>query len=199
MVVRKGRGERIEPTRLTFEQAATRWLDSKSRLRVKTRTRYEGALRNHLLPALGRKPIHAITEDDIARLIRELEAKGLKPWSIRGQALTPLSGIFKHAVRKGWRSDNPVRNLEADEKPAIESRTTRILEESEIHRPGRRPKRKPGRAPNAAGLPQTSSGGSTSPGSRRCRIGRPDGSSRAQAMACRHFPRRRSPHVQSRQ
>ena len=199
MVVRKGRGERIEPTRLTFEQAATRWLDSKSRVRVKTRTGYEGALRNHLLPALGRKPIHAITEDDIARLIRELEAKGLKPWSIRGQALTPLSGIFKHAVRKGWRSDNPVRNLEADEKPAIESRTKRILEESEIHRPGRRPKRKPGRAPNAAGLPQTSSGGSTSPGSRRCRIGRPHGSSRAQAMACRHFPRRRSPHVQSRQ
>ena len=94
MVVRKGRGERIEPTRLTFEQAATRWLDSKSRLRAKTRTGYEGALRNHLLPALGRKPIHAITEDDIARLIRELEAKGLKPWSIRGQALdAPLGDL----------------------------------------------------------------------------------------------------------
>ncbi len=134
MVVRKGRGERIEPTRLTFEQAATRWLDSKSRLRTKTHIGYEGALRNHLLPALGRKPIHAITEDDVARLVRELEAKGLKPWSIRGQALTPLSGIFKHAVRKGWRSDNPVRNLEADEKPAIESRPKRILEEGEIRR-----------------------------------------------------------------
>jgi integrase len=134
MVVRKGTGERIEPTRLTFEQAASRWLDSKLRLREKTRTGYEGALRNHLLPALGRKPIHAITEDDIARLIRQLEAKGMKPWSIRGQALTPLSGIFKHAVRRGWRSDNPVRNLEADEKPAIESRPKRILEEGEIRR-----------------------------------------------------------------
>jgi integrase len=132
MVVRKGRGERIEPTRLTFEQAATRWLDSKPRLRQKTRTGYEGALRNHLLPALGKKPIHAVTEDDVARLIRDLEAKGLKPWSIRGQALTPLSGIFKHAVRRGWRADNPVRNLEADEKPAIKSRPKRILEESEI-------------------------------------------------------------------
>src|SRR5215218_8562232 len=48
MEVRKGRGERIEPTRLTFEQAATRWLDSKPRLRPKTRIGYEGALRNHL-------------------------------------------------------------------------------------------------------------------------------------------------------
>lgn len=134
MVVRKGRGERIEPTRLTFEQAATRWLDAKPRLRAKTRIGYEGALRNHLLPALGKKPIHAITEDDLARLVRELEGKGLKPWSIRGQALTPLSGIFKHAVRKGWRSDNPVRNLEADEKPAIVSRTKRILEENDIQR-----------------------------------------------------------------
>jgi integrase len=134
MVVRRGRGERIEPTRLSFEQAASRWLESKPRLRAKTRTGYEGALRSHLLPVLGKKPIHAITEDDIARLVRDLEEKGLKPWSIRGQALTPLSGIFKHAVRKGWRSDNPVRNLEADEKPAIVSRSKRILEENEIQK-----------------------------------------------------------------
>jgi hypothetical protein len=65
----------------------------------------------------------------------------LKPSSIRGQALTPLSGIFKHAVRRGWRSDNPVRNLEADEKPTIESRPKRILEENEIRTliEGRRP------------------------------------------------------------
>jgi integrase len=132
LAVRKGRGERIEPTRLTFEQAATRWLDSKPRLRERTRIGYEGALRNHLLPALGRKKIHAISEDDLARLVRELEAKGLKPWTIRGQCLTPASGIFRYAVRKGWRSDNPVQNLEADEKPTIESRPKRILEESEI-------------------------------------------------------------------
>jgi hypothetical protein len=98
MVVRRGRGERIEPTRLSFEQAASRWLESKPRLRAKTRTGYEGALRSHLLPVLGKKPIHAITEDDIARLVRDLEEKGLKPWSIRGQALTPLSGIFKHST-----------------------------------------------------------------------------------------------------
>jgi integrase len=68
----------------------------------------------------------------VTRVASELEAKGLKPWSIRGQALTPLSGIFRFAVRKGWRSDNPIRNLEADEKPAIESRQKRILEEKEI-------------------------------------------------------------------
>lgn len=128
LAVRKNRGERIEPTRLTFEQAATRWLDAKVRLRPKTRIGYEGALRNHLLPAIGRKLIHEVTEDDLARLIRDLEAKGLRPWSIRGQALTPLSGIFRHAVRKGWRTDNPVRNLETDEKPELEPREKRILE-----------------------------------------------------------------------
>ena len=62
----------------------------------------------------------------------------------------------------------------------------------------RPPERKPGCAPpTQPGWPQTSSG-STSPGSRRCRIGRPHGSSRSQAMACRHFPHRRSPHVGSR-
>ena len=33
---------------------------------------------------------------------------------------------------KGWRSDNLVRNLEREEKPTLESRQTRILEEDEI-------------------------------------------------------------------
>jgi integrase len=131
MVVRKGRGERIEPTRLTFEQAATRWLDSKRRLRERTRVGYEGALRNHLLPTLGSKAVHAVTEDDLARLLRELDAKGLAPWSIRG-VLTTASGIFRHAVRKGWRADNPVGNLERDEKPTVGQREQRILEEHEV-------------------------------------------------------------------
>jgi site-specific recombinase XerD len=36
-------------------------------------------------------------------------------------------GIFRHAVRKGWRSDNPVKNLEA-EKPALKPSEQRILE-----------------------------------------------------------------------
>ena len=77
--------------------------------------------------------IHSVREDDIARLVRQMEAKGLKPWTIRGQALTPLSGIFRFAVRKGWRSDNPVVNLEADERPRVESKEKRILEVAEIH------------------------------------------------------------------
>ena len=33
---------------------------------------------------------------------------------------------------KGWRSDNPVRNLDREEKPTLESRQTHILEEDEI-------------------------------------------------------------------
>ena len=57
----------------------------------------------------------------------------------------------------------------------------------------------PAAPPRSRARPQTSSGsGSTSPGSRRCRTGRPRGRSRSQAMACRRFPHRRSPHVQSR-
>jgi integrase len=48
--------------------------------------------------------------------------------------LTPLSGIFRYAVRQGWRSENPVRGLEADEKPTIETREQRILEPEEIRK-----------------------------------------------------------------
>ena len=131
LVVRKAKGERIQPTRLTFADAATRWLDSKTRLRERTRIGYEGALRNHLLPVLGTRTIHAITEDDLARLVRELEARQLAPWTIRG-VLVVASGVFKHAVRNGWRTGNPVLNLERDERPTTLPREQRILEENEI-------------------------------------------------------------------
>jgi integrase len=95
--------------------------------------RLRSCAQNHLLPALGGKKIHAVNEDDIARLIRQLEPT-LGPWAIRGQVLTPLSGIFRYAVRQGWRSENPVRGLEADEKPTIETREQRILEPEEIRK-----------------------------------------------------------------
>jgi integrase len=51
---------------------------------------------------------------------------------LESRPVIPASSVTPFA--RGWRSDNPVRNLEADEKPEIESRQKRILETADIQR-----------------------------------------------------------------
>jgi integrase len=85
----------------------------------------------HVLPSLGRRRLAEIDVDEIARLVRELEAKGLSAWTIRG-ALSPLSRVFAWAVRRGMVSTNPVAKLDRSERPRIERRELRILSGDEI-------------------------------------------------------------------
>jgi integrase len=55
----------------------------------------------------------------------------LKGWTVQG-ALTPLSGIFKYAVRRGYVGFNPVQQLERDELPKKNEREKRIIGPGEI-------------------------------------------------------------------
>ena len=76
------RGERVAPSRRTFADLADEW---KAQLTVGDRTRelYDANLRLHLLPRFGRRRAQDVTVDDVARLIRDLQAKGLGGWSVR--------------------------------------------------------------------------------------------------------------------
>jgi hypothetical protein len=101
----------------------------------------------------------------------------------------------RYAGHKDPRHRNDATNCQATACPCTRSPT---LLTTLRRTPSK--ERKPGRASlkrSRAG-PQTTSG-STSPGSRRCRIGKPHGSFRAQGRGCRHSLRKRSPHVQTRQ
>ena len=79
IVGKLGRGERVAPTKATFAAVAETWLEAQTQLRPRTRQVYETQLRVHVLPRLGRRKIAAVTEDDIARLIAELQRQGLAP------------------------------------------------------------------------------------------------------------------------
>jgi integrase len=89
----------------------------KRRLRSASLGMYEYALDKIILPELGHLKPSAVSPDRIARLIRDLETRGLSPATIR-RYLSPLGAIFKLAIRRGAISVNPLDLLSPDERPS---------------------------------------------------------------------------------
>jgi integrase len=124
--VRKRQGERIEPTRQTFEQYARAWLE-RQQVRPRTRELYVWALEQHLIPRLGQRRLTQISCEEIAALITDMRRQGLKGWTITS-ALRPLSIILAQAARKGRIPVNPMTQLERGERPKHDDqRQKRIL------------------------------------------------------------------------
>lgn len=132
IVAKLGRGERVAPTRQTFADVATAWLEAQGgRLRPRTREVYETQLRLHVMPRFGRRRIADVNEDDIASLIAEMHVQGYAAWTIRG-VLTPFGRVLGYAARRGLIPTNPIRKLERGERPTGEPREMRVLDRSEI-------------------------------------------------------------------
>lgn len=130
---RKRRGERVAPSKETLAEVAAAWLALQTHLRPRTRSVYETNLRVHVLPRLGRRRIAEIDVEDVARLLSELRADGLAPWTIRG-VLTSLGRVFSHAARRNMIAANPIARLERGERPKVERREMRVLDGDGIER-----------------------------------------------------------------
>jgi integrase len=126
---RSGKGEKIVVnSKLTFEELAETWFAGK-RLRPKTTKAYRDALDLVLLPRFGSWKIAQVDADAIAKLIRELEQRGLNAVDPKrrvyplGQSsienyLLPLQGTLALAVRRRLIGFNPSDTLTKDERPA---------------------------------------------------------------------------------
>src|SRR6266540_293672 len=129
--LRRRRGERIQPTRQTFEEYAREWLERQD-VRPRTREIYRWALEQHLIPRLGRRRLDQISCDDVAALITDMRRQALKGWTITS-ALRPLSIILAQAARKGRIPVNPMTQLERGERPKHDDqRPKRILSLDEM-------------------------------------------------------------------
>jgi len=84
------RGEVITRGKATFADVAEQWFESKRKIRAGTRKRYRGSLDNVLLPRFGERKIGAVSVDDIAALISDLEKGGAAPSTIANH-MKPLS------------------------------------------------------------------------------------------------------------
>jgi integrase len=148
LVTRVGSGERVAPSKVTLEEFAAEWLGQQQiRLRPATYRMYEAYLRNYINPRLGRQKLSAITVDDVAALIGDMErgwryreldgrlvrvqGKPFSAWTIRG-VLVVLGRVFGRAARVGTINNNPVRRLETEERPKTARRDFPNLDRAAI-------------------------------------------------------------------
>lgn len=131
VVGRVRKGERVAPTKQRFAEYASAWLDAQQNIRPRTREVYEGAIRLHLNPVLGRLKLTEIDEEAILRVISRMQRNGRKAWTVRS-VLTPLGRILGHAARQGIIGSNPMHRLERGERPKVERGELRILSREEI-------------------------------------------------------------------
>jgi integrase len=137
LVGKAHRGERAPAAmnrQPTLGEYAAVWLDTQQpRLRGRTIEWYEGAIRRHVVPKLGRYRLTEITTDDVAALIASMEKDGLAGWTQRG-VLVPLSRCFSAAVRAGLVSANPCSALERSERPRVRRRELPALDSETVRR-----------------------------------------------------------------
>jgi integrase len=130
-------GELPSQPKISFAKLTAGWLQileaqvAAGERGPRTLENYRYHLNKHLLPALGHRPVHAITTDELAQLINTLRAKGLAPKTSAG-ALVPLGRILNHALRRGYTNDNPLRRLERHERPRVHRQEQRVLNHEQI-------------------------------------------------------------------
>jgi integrase len=125
--------------RLRFETGVACWLErfeakvAAGERHPRTLEAHRYQLDRHLLPALARRAISAITVDDVAELLDALRAKGCSA-KTAASALATLQSVLRFARRRGWVVADPVDLLERDERPRPQRRRQRVLGRGEIER-----------------------------------------------------------------
>jgi integrase len=107
-----------EPLRAVAEQ----WLDSNPFKRPSSRARDESALRTHILPALGDRPIGSLTPSDIQQCVNDWSQK-LAPRSVR-RVYQTLSAVLNGAVLDDRIARSPCRGIRL---PAIQPTDRPVL------------------------------------------------------------------------
>lgn len=122
------------PSRKTVSELLDEWLVlRKGDIAPHTYATYKLMVENHLKKAFGRRRVEELSPSDVARLVSDMKAKGLKAWTIR-KALSPLSGAYAVAVRDGHVSSSPVGKLLPHERPVKDAGEKRILSLEEIEK-----------------------------------------------------------------
>lgn len=105
----------IESPKETFQSVALDWFDKKIRpVREESHSkRVMGRLRKYVFPALGHRPIVAITAPEILEFLRKIEAQGHVETAHR--TLQICGQIFRYAVATGLNA----RDLSADLRGAL--------------------------------------------------------------------------------
>jgi len=150
LIAQHARGEVVASTRRNVEEVVEEFLASFSRSvasgerSARTLESYSWRLRSRVISEIGTYRFQTLTADDAARLIAGWRERGDSAWTIRS-TLTALSRVIRFGLRRGYIADDPLRRLEAGEKPSVGKKDHRVLAPEEIARlvraaaPGARP------------------------------------------------------------
>ena len=107
------RGQWVDPGAglVAFSVYTTAWLETKSRIKEKTREGYRSLLRSRILPTFGTARLVAIDRPMVGTWVRSMLDEGLSPSRIR-QAHQCLAAILQEAVDDGRIGRNPARRVE---------------------------------------------------------------------------------------
>jgi len=112
----------IERDGTTFERIAEQWLSTRASLAKKTLLNYRTTIDLHVLPALGKKPVHEVTWRDISQLLVSL---GSRP-TAAAHARVTIKQILDFAVDLGAIEDNvSLGRGKVRGKALVEARKTR--------------------------------------------------------------------------
>ncbi len=134
------RGTLRAPANMAVQEAADELVAGMKSGRVRNRSgdvykpsairSYDAALRDHIVPRLGRTRLADVQHRDVQRIADDLLAEGREPSTIRN-ALMPLRVIFRRAVEDGDLTVNPCAHLRL---PAVRGRRERIASPEEAQR-----------------------------------------------------------------
>jgi integrase len=126
--VKMQRGDYVDSSRLTFEQAADAYMSEITYIRPGTRKIYNAHLK-HILPELGTMRMQSIRASDIIEFLGN--KKQLAPRS-RQRMLGFISQVFQWAIRRELVTKNPCQALTRQERPQVLDGRERVLTEQEV-------------------------------------------------------------------
>lgn len=108
---RKAEQEAQQSEGLTFEALAQEWHAYRApRWAKSTADKTAAYLESDLLPALGKRPVKAITRPELVELIRRIEDRGAH--NVAKKCRQWLSQIFRYGLAKGSVDSNPATDLD---------------------------------------------------------------------------------------
>lgn len=119
----RARGTWTDPAlgKVSVGEWAERWLDSKRRIKAKTRRGYRSLLDSRILPAFEEVPLGKLERVDVERWVGAMVDEGLSASRIR-QAHQCLGAVLDSAMDNGYVGRNVARRVELPRKDKPEHR-----------------------------------------------------------------------------
>jgi integrase len=114
--------------KVTVAEWADEWFATVRHLKPKTQEGYEGLLRKHIIPRLGKRSLAEVRPIDVRRLVSEMIDEGLSPSRVR-QARHVLGMLFAAAVENRAIASSPVAGVKV---PREQRREMQILTAEQV-------------------------------------------------------------------